>query len=256
MALPSSRSELIEWVRMELGEPVIKVNVSEEQIESAIDSALQYWQEYNESGQERIYVAKQVSAEDIAAGYLKLPDSVQSVYKVIDPKQPGSTGSKQESLFDVTYQFMSFNVRGFTGAGVGGGAGALSDFFILRQYMAELDKMFSIAPSFRFRHTTQKCYIDFMGQYFQDGDYALLEVQAYADPEKYERVWQNRYLRLLAAAYTKKQWGQNLSKFTNVNLPSGLTLNGAAIYEAAMEDIRTLEQEIMDNGEPLGFIVA
>lgn len=254
MALPTSKVELGQWVLRELGEPVIRVNVSEEQVDDAIDTAMQFWQEYNEAGQERVYITKQVSLAEIEAGFIEMPSNIQSVYKVIDPRQPGSSKTSGESLFDVTFQFMSFNVRGFTGTGTGG-TGALSDFVILRQYMAELDRMFSIQPSFRFRHTTGRLFIDFMHQYYNEGDYILVEVQQYI-PETFEKLWQNRLLRGLATAHVRKKWGTNLSKFQNVQLPSGMTLNGLEILSQANDDIEKYEKEIISNGEPTGVIIA
>ena len=255
MALPTNKAELSAWVLRELGEPVIRVNVSKEQVDDAIDTAMQFWQEYNEAGQERVYITKQVSETEIEAGIVEMPDNIQAVYKVIDPRQPGASRSGGESLFDVTFQFMSFNVRGFTGTGNAGSAGALSDFVILRQYMAELDRLFSIQPSFRFRHTTGRLFIDFMNQYYNPGDYILVEVQQYI-PEDFQKLWANRLLRGLATAHVRKKWGTNLSKFTNIQLPSGMTLNGMEILQQANNDIEKYEKEIMSNGEPTGIIIA
>lgn len=254
MALPTTREELSDWIRRELGEPVIKLNVSPDQIEDAIDTSLQFWQEYNEGGQERVYITKQVTAAEIGQGYIILPDNVQSVYKVIDPRQAGTSSTNGESLFDVTFQFMSFNVRGFTGSG-SGGTGALSDFVILRQYMAELDRLFSIQPSFRFRHTTGRLFIDFMHQYYNEGDYVLVEVQQYI-PETFAKLWGNMLLRNLSQAHVKKKWGHNMSKFSNIQLPSGLTLNGREMFAAAVEEIQKHEDEIRRTGEPTGIIIA
>ena len=40
------------------------------------------------------------------------------------------------------------------------------------------------------------------------------------------------------------QWGNNLKKFSGVQLPGGVTLNGKAIYDEAMEEISHLEEEM------------
>lgn len=254
MALPRSKEELSDWIKRELGEPVIRINVSQDQIDDAIDSAMEYWQEYNEAGQERKYIYKIIAQTDIDAGYFKLPDMVQAVFNVLNPNQAGLIGSSSESLFDFSYQFMSSNIGSLTGTGQGG-IGALSDFYIMRQYQTELGRMFAPPPNFRYRYNMQKCYVDFISQYYSVGDLIVFDVQAFIDPDIYERVWTNRYLRNLAVAYTKKKWGNNLSKFTNINLPSGLTLNGSQILGDAMLDIEKAEQDIMGTMEPTGFIV-
>ena len=76
MALPTNKAELSAWVLRELGEPVIRVNVSKEQVDDAIDTAMQFWQEYNEAGQERVYITKQVSETEIEAGIVEMPDNI------------------------------------------------------------------------------------------------------------------------------------------------------------------------------------
>jgi len=54
--------------------------------------------------------------------------------------------------------------------------------------------------------------------------------------EVYNDVWMKRYL----TALIKRQWGQNLIKFKNVQLPGGTTLNGREFYEDAQEEIDTI----------------
>jgi hypothetical protein len=43
----------------------------------------------------------------------------------------------------------------------------------------------------------------------------------------------------------KRQWGQNLSKFENVQLPGGGTLRGEKIYLEAQGEIDRIEAEIL-----------
>jgi hypothetical protein len=42
----------------------------------------------------------------------------------------------------------------------------------------------------------------------------------------------------------KRQWGANLSKFQNVTLLGGVTMNGDQIYSQAVEEIERLETYI------------
>ena len=55
MAL-STRTELIDYCLRRLGEPVIEVNVDDDQTSDRIDDALQHWNEYHFDGTERTYV--------------------------------------------------------------------------------------------------------------------------------------------------------------------------------------------------------
>lgn len=252
MALPRSRSELIDWIKSELGEPVIRVNLAPTQYEHAIDEALQYWREYHEASTERIFLKHIVSQADVDNGYLTLPEEVQSVLKVLDPNTLASTSSiGGEILFDFDYYLNNAAVwdvmRGFGGA---------SNFVITKQYLADLDAAISPSPSFRFKTLTGKLYIDDTAtRTFIENKVILIEAHMMTDADTYTRVWSDRWLRKLAVAHAKRQWGRNLSKFSGVTLPSGITLNGMAILDEAIAEIKETELEIMEHGEPMGIII-
>ena len=57
-------------------------------------------------------------------------------------------------------------------------------------------------------------------------------------------------LKRYATALIKKQWGQNLSKFNEVQLLGGVTMNGEQIYTQAQEDITRLEEQIQNMQYP------
>ena len=57
-------------------------------------------------------------------------------------------------------------------------------------------------------------------------------------------VWNDRFLKQLATAKIKQQWGNNMKKFSGIQLPGGVTLNGKEIYDEASDEIAKLEEEI------------
>ena len=50
MSQPSTRSELIEYAKRQLGAPVLEINVAEEQVGDLLDDALQYFHERHFDG--------------------------------------------------------------------------------------------------------------------------------------------------------------------------------------------------------------
>ena len=42
----------------------------------------------------------------------------------------------------------------------------------------------------------------------------------------------------------KRQWGQNLIKYQNVQLPGGITLNGRQIWEDGNKEVMELEADM------------
>lgn len=66
MALPTSRSELKAYIKRELGEPVITVNVADEQMDDRIDAALSFFQDYHFDGSERCYLKHQLTYSNLS----------------------------------------------------------------------------------------------------------------------------------------------------------------------------------------------
>jgi hypothetical protein len=57
-------------------------------------------------------------------------------------------------------------------------------------------------------------------------------------------VWNDRFLKQYATAMIKKQWGENLKKFGNVQMPGGVVLNGQVIWDEATAEIQKIEEEM------------
>lgn len=57
-------------------------------------------------------------------------------------------------------------------------------------------------------------------------------------------VWGDRFLKAYATAMIKKQWGENLSKYSNIQLPGGVTLDGPRIMQEAQLEIDKIEEEM------------
>jgi hypothetical protein len=59
-------------------------------------------------------------------------------------------------------------------------------------------------------------------------------------------VWNDRFLKKYTAALIKRQWGSNLKKFGGIQMPGGVTLNGKEIYDEAIEEIKDLEDSLIN----------
>jgi len=57
-------------------------------------------------------------------------------------------------------------------------------------------------------------------------------------------LWNDRFLKQLATAKIKRQWGANLKKFSGIQMPGGVTFNGQIIYDEAVTEIKEMEDEI------------
>ena len=62
MALPNSREQLKRWALRKIGDGVIGINVSAEQIEDRVDEAIERFQEHHYEGVERMYLKREITA--------------------------------------------------------------------------------------------------------------------------------------------------------------------------------------------------
>ena len=68
MAQPSTRGELIDYCKRQLGAPVLEINVADEQIEDIVDDAVQFFQERHFDGVYQSYRKYQITQADIDRG--------------------------------------------------------------------------------------------------------------------------------------------------------------------------------------------
>ena len=68
MAKPQTRQDLIDYSLRKLGAPVLEINVSDEQVDDAVDDAIQLFHERHFDGVERMYLKYKVNQGDIDRG--------------------------------------------------------------------------------------------------------------------------------------------------------------------------------------------
>lgn len=242
---PETRKDLEIRILQDLGEPVIKVNVAPEQIDNAIDDAIEFWQLYHHEGQDRSYMKIEITQEMLDNNAIPLPESVFAVYQVYGHSSSNGEDSWMSYEFEMTRDAM-FDAMKATGGG------GLSSFVMTKQYLADMQHLLLKPLPFDFRYHKRELHIfGEIKKYFSVGSFILLDVQGFLYKNSYN-IWGDEALRKLATAYTKKYWGNNIKKFSGVALPGGTLLNGESIYNDALQDIEKAENYILELREPLG----
>ena len=96
---------------------------------------------------------------------------------------------------------------------------------------------------------------DFADKDIKSGDYIVYEAYK-VTPTTNTDVWNDIWLKKYTTALFKHQWGANLIKFEGMQMPGGVTLNGRQIFDDALQDIATLQEEIRLSYEtPANFFV-
>jgi|TARA_R110000782_G_scaffold39959_1_gene92428 hypothetical protein len=246
MAKPNSRTTLIEYCLRSLGAPVVEINVDDDQVEDRIDEALQLFQHYHADAIEKVFLKHQVTGTDITNGYISIPDLVTDVVSVLPIRQTNSGGG----MFDLQYQMHLNDTQAL------GYMGSLVEYEMTQQWLALANIIMDPDEkhiSFD-RHKNQLRVDMDWSKEVAVNDYIIVECYRILDPETYNDVYNDYFLKRYATALIKQQWGINLSKFEGMVMPGGVTFNGRQILEDAKEELKELNEEIRLNWEqPVDF---
>jgi hypothetical protein len=279
MAQPSSRSELINYCKRQLGAPVLEINVADEQIEDLVDDAIQYFQERHFDGVGQVFLKYQLTQEDIDRGrapndtsagivtttasatiagvattfsykensnFLQIPPSVIGITKIYHFDGSNTTTN---NMFSVKYQLFLNDIYYW-------GSTEILTYAMTKTYLEDLDFLLTTQKQIRFNQRQDRLYLDIDWGSVQAGDYVIIDCYRVLDPNDYSRVWNDSFLKKYLTSLIKKQWGQNLIKFQGVKLPGGIELNGRQIYDDAQKELDTIAEKMSNTYElpPLDMI--
>jgi hypothetical protein len=251
MGVPTTREEFKDYCLRRLGDPVIKINVEEEQVEDRIDEALEFWHEYDFDGVEKLYRKHEVTSTDITNGYISLPTDfigVTRIYPITGNKVTGN-------IFSAKYQFYLNQVPFLFGGS--GPPLAMSTYYTTRSYLNMVDFLLEGEKSVRFVRHKNILRLDLdASEVLSAGDWLLIESYRKIDVSENSSVWTDIFLQRYTTQLIKRQWGINLKKFDGVQMPGGTTFNGQQIYDEAVQEIAKLEDEMQDKwSRPVDFFV-
>ena len=282
MASPSSRSELADYCKRQLGAPVLEINVADEQVDDIIDDAVQYFQERHFDGVAQTYLKYKITQDDIDRGrasmetnkkqtgittttatadiagtdvtfsyyensnFLQIPPSVIGVTKIY---HFDGTNTMTNNMFSVKYQMFLNDIYYW-------GATELLTYAMTKTYLEDINFLLTTEKQIRFNKRMDRLYLDIDWGSVSKDDYLVIDCFSQLDPDTYGRVWNDSFLKKYTTALLKRQWGQNLLKFQGVKLPGGVELNGRQIYDDAEKDLEIIREQMSNTYElpPLDMI--
>ena len=89
-----------------------------------------------------------------------------------------------------------------------------------------------------------------------DNHFLIIDAFRIVDPQSENAVYNDIWLKQYTTSLIKRQWGQNLIKFSGVKLPGGLELNGRQLYDDAVMELEKLDEKLMQEYAmpPLDFV--
>ena len=282
MSKPASRQELIDYSLRRLGEPVVEINVADEQIDDLVDDALQYFQERHFDGVERMYLKYKLTEDDINRGtaqvggtntlgitttsgisttvsgmsdmnnsfyetsnFIQVPDSVIGIEKIF--KFDSSTISG--GMFSIKYQLFLNDLYQFNSI-------ELLQYSMVKTYLEDIDFLLTTDKQLRFNKRQGRLYIDMDWGSETKDTYLIIDCYRILDPNTFTGVYNDSFLKKYLTSLIKRQWGQNLLKFRGTRLPGGVELNGRELYEDAERELDDIKQRMTQEYElpPYDFI--
>jgi len=243
MAQPTTRQEFKDWVLRKLGAPVIDINVSDEQVDDRIDEAIDYWRDYHYNGSQLVYLKHQITQDDVDNGYIDLPSGLLGISGIFNMQSSISTGS---GIFNVQYQFVLNNLEDITGYNI-------TNYYMAMSHLEFLQEMLVGKPMIRYNKHVNRLHLDVDKGVLVVGEYIIIEAYDVIDAATYSDVWSDRWLQNYASALIKEQWGSNITKFSGMQLVGGVSFNGEQILADAREERRLMEEEAVNNLQPLNY---
>ena len=285
----NSRESLKEYALRKLGAPVLEINVDDVQLEDLIDDTIQLYNERHFDGVERMFLKYKITQGDIDRGigasstgssnidgvngigivtstttsttipgygttttefyensnFLQVPNSVIGVNKIFK----FDTSSISGSMFSIKYQLFLNDLYYFNSV-------ELLQYSMTKTRLEDIDFLLTPEAQIRFNKRQDRLYLDIDWGAQEEGDFLVLDCFRALDPETFNQVYNDYFVKLYFTALVKKQWGQNLIKFRGVKLPGGLELNGREIYDDAERELERIREKMMLEYElpPLDFI--
>ena len=250
MAVPSSRQTLIDYCKRRLGEPVIEINVNEDQIEDRVDEAIQYYQEFHSDATVRSYLKHLITNTDVDNQYISISSDVLFIKRLMPLSSSFGTSY---NFFDIKYQMMLNDI-----ADMNNFAGDLAYYEQLQMHLSILDMKLNGTPLVEFSRRQNRLYIfgDIQDGDIKEGDYVIAEVYSIVNPDTHTSVYNDMWLKMYTTALIKEQWGLNLMKFEGMQLPGGVILNGRQLYDDALNELSELREKIrLEHELPADFMI-
>ena len=281
MAQPSTRQELVNYCKRQLGAPVLEINIADEQVEDLVDDAIQYFQERHFDGVAQVYLKYKLTQADIDRGrsrggnntavgivtttadatidgstvtfsfeensnYLQVPPHIIGITKVF---HFDGADTATNNMFSVKYQLFLNDIYYY-------GSTEILTYAMTKRYLEDINFLLTTEKQIRFNQRQDRLYLDIDWGSVSEDDYLIIDCQRAMDPNDYARVYNDSFLKRYLTALMKRQWGQNLIKFQGVKLPGGVELNGRQLYDDAEKDLEIIREQMSNTYElpPLDMI--
>lgn len=225
-----SKPKLIRYIREQLGEPVITVECTDQQISSIIDMVVQKFTEYSYGDLEA-----SILVELKGAGDYPMPDNITNIIEL----KTGLTSNLTD--FRANYGQYVPNMWSdmyFSSSLTGD---IIPNIMAISSITAMLDKYFGTDVYFNFNPHRKMLQVfdNYRGPAVLHYQYEYI-----ADPV-HDYIFNNEWVKAYTLAKTKFLWGTIVGKYSQ-SLVGGAQINYGDLKSEATAEIEKLDQELLD----------
>lgn len=173
----------------------------------------------------------------VGEGSIAISENIKGVVRVFPL---GGPTMRSNDLFNIRYQIALNELYNLVSV-------QMTPYYTARQHLQLIEELLIGKQPIRFNRHQDKIYVDFDWTKVNTGEYLLFECYEKLDPEAYPDIWSDRWLQQYCTALIQLQWGRNLTKFGNMQLPGGVVFNGERILTDAQNEIAKLESEMISS---------
>lgn len=250
----NSKEDFLKRCMRSLGDGVIRVDLSDEQIEDCYTkSVLHFYDRHFKSKKDSFMVIK-LTEEDVKNGYIQMPENVDKVVELLRNSGFGKGLMSQGSSFPIVNGQIGHMTNGaFSGFGILGETGSTfpttANFGLLDQYLGTSAKLLSIEKRFTYKHLSRKLQPEFKAV---KDDTFVVHFYEKLDEDDYFYIHNDIWMYEFCSALLHKQWAINITKYENDMTSNGVKINGAQkLIDAELEIarlIKKLDEEYVFNG--------
>ena len=259
----NSEEKLKNYIRTMLGEPVVSVDVSDDQIYLIIDDCIKKYSDFAYGGEQEIvfFINGKNGIKDYVLDY-----RIQTILGISIADDLGFSNSKNFGMFgNIGINYSPFisktgeistlpdsnsSISGVAGGVVGNsGYSAYINGYVLKANADSLNSLNTKTVNYEFNANTKILRV------FEDVNETFLvnaTIEYIPNPD-YDEIYSNSWIKEYCVAKTKFLWGTVTGKYSQ-SLIGGAEINYADMKSEAEAEINKLEEDLLNKySEPLGI---
>ena len=237
----NSVETLTDYIRRQLGEPLIKVEVTDEQIEDCIFTAIDEFCEYGFQGLEDTAVL--VTITDDQSTFI-LDDRVRAITNIRALSNISNLLQLPGGLTLANSNFALSFLTNLSDVDITGVSVQLSR-------LSMIQSIFDVPVNYRWNeHTKELTILE-----NHKGKKILLEMSLQYEPKEEDPIYNQTWVKKNSVSRVKYLWGNNTGKYST-QLVNGATINYDRLLSEATQELQDQKEELLETyREPLGIYV-